>query len=417
MNLAYALAELRRRPGRTVAGVASVAVGVALLLSLQAYAAGYPQAARAPLTEIGSDVVAQRQGLVPKAFSGVLFPHSTSPLHREEIEAIRRLPGVEAVGEAVFFWDFELDGFLSGLGLDPAQGVGPGRLAAGVRSGRFLHPGDRGVVVLDESYARQFHLVPGDTVAIAGRSFQVVGLVDTSRAGQVANANAYIPLADAQALSRAAPNVQAVFDFRPDDANMLFIRANPAQGPAVAEAVRRLLGKEAIVTTPRSFDQVLGTTFALVDRFGLLVGLAGLLVATAGLLRTAAAGLLERRRDVGLMRAVGWRRRDVTRQLVIEATLTAGLGALVGILLALGVAWGLSLSRVTVPVPWELSPTPHFLPGGARQLAVMVPLAAKVGWLSALGAMALALLGGWLVSLWLARKAARINPVEVWRVA
>jgi hypothetical protein len=65
------------------------------------------------------------------------------------------------------------------------------------------------------------------------------------------------------------------------------------------------------VITPRSFDRVLGATFALIDRFGLLVGLDGAVVAAMCLLRTTAAGLWERRRDVGVIWAVGWRRNNI----------------------------------------------------------------------------------------------------------
>jgi ABC-type antimicrobial peptide transport system permease subunit len=415
MNLSYVYAELRRRPGRTLASVLSVAVGVALFVSLQAYAAGYREAARAPLAQIGADIVAQRQGTVPEAFEGVLFPHSTAPIHQSEIDAIRKLPGVEDVGQAVFFWDFEPNSFLVGLGLDPGQTVGPGRLRTAVRAGRFLQPGDQGVAVADSSFASQNHLAVDDQVTVAGKPFILVGLVDTSRAGQLANANLYLPLADAQALSTAAPNVRAVFDFRADDANILFVKANATRATAIADEVKGILGNQAIVTTPGSFNEVLGSTFDLIDRFGLLVGLAGLLIAMAGLLRTTAASLWERRRDVGLMRAVGWRRRDVAGQLLAETLVLTALGGLIGLAVAQLVSFGLGFSRVTVPVPWELSPTPHFLPGGAEAMAVTVNMDARIDPIVILASLTLAFLGGALVSLGMARRASNIKPAEVLR--
>jgi len=415
MNISYLFAELRRRPGRTLIAALNVALGVALFVSLQAYATGYREAARAPLAEIGADVIAQRQGAVPDAFEGIVFPHPTAPIHRAEIESINSVPGVEAIGEAVLFWDFESDRFLVGLGLDPAQTVGPGRLRAGLRAGRFLETGDSGVAVADTTYAEQSHLTLGDSVSIAGQSFSIIGLVDTSQAGQVASANLYLTLPDARAQAYAAPNVRSVFGIRADDANVLFIRADSPQATAVAEQVQSILGQQAIVTTPRSFDQVLGATFSVIDRFGFLVGIAGLLIAMAGLLRTTAAGLWERRRDVGLMRAVGWRRRDVSRQLLAEMLALTGIGAVLGLAIAGLVTFGLGFSRVTVPVPWELSPTPHFLPGGAVNMAVTIPLGARIDPGAALLAIVLALLAGGLASLWLARRAAGIKPAEVWR--
>lgn len=409
------LAELRRRPARTVAAVLSLAVGVALFISLQAYGAGYRRAARVPLAEIGSDIVAQRQGARPEGFEGIVFPHSTAPIHPEEVARIRTVPGVEAAAEALFFWSFEGDQFLVGLGVDPTQEVGPGRLRAGLRAGRFLRAGDHDVAVADTSYASENGLTLGGEVVLAGHRYQVVGLVDTSRAGQVANANVYLPLTDVQPLVAAAPNVRAVHDIGPGDANVLFVRAEAARGPDVARRVEDVLGADAIVTTPRSFDEVFGPAFALVDRFGAVVGIVGLLVAAAAFLRAGVASLVERRQDVALLTAIGWRRRDVAAQLTAETLITGALGAVTGVLLAIAVASMLSMSHVTIPVPWELSPTPHFLPGGAKELAVTVTLPARVAPRAVAGSLGLSLLVAGAVAAWLARRSAAIKPAEAWR--
>jgi putative ABC transport system permease protein len=417
MNLSYLWAELSRRPGRTLAATLSVAVGVALFVSLQAYAAGYRQAARAPLAQIGADIAAQRQGDVPEAFEGPVFPHSTAPIHPAEIAAIRRLPGVEAVGEAVLFWDFEPDRFLVVLGFEPpasaGEAVGPARLQAAVQAGRFLNPDERGAAVVDISFAQENNLGVGDVVPIAGRSFAIVGLVDTSRAGQVANANLYIPLADAREISSVAPNVLAVHNFGPADANILFIKANQAQAETVATAATDLLGKQALVSSARSFSEVLGASFRLIDQFGWVVGLAGLLVAIAGLLRSVAVNLGERRRDIALMRAVGWRRADIVRQLTAEALALAFAGGLAGLGLAVVITLILSQTSVTIPVPWELSPTPHFLPGGALEMGLTIPLPAHIEMSTVLTALTLALLCGAGVGLVLAGRAANKKPAEV----
>lgn len=417
MNPTYLFTELIRRPGRTWAAILSVAVGVALFVSLQAYAIGYRQAARAPLAQIGADIAVQRQGDVPEAFEGPVFPHSTAPIHPDEIAAIQTLPGVEAVGEAVLFWDFSPDQFSVVLGFDPpataGEAVGPARLQSALREGRFLNPGERGTAVADISFAQQNNLNVGDMVYVAGRSFAVVGLVDTSRAGQVANANVYIPLADAREIASTAPNVLAVHDFRPADANILFVKANQAQAETVAAAATDLLGKQALVSSARSFSEVLGASFRLIDQFGWVVGLAGLLVAVAGLLRSVAVNLSERRRDIALMRAVGWRRAEIVRQLTAEATTLALAGGLVGLGLAAVVTLILNRTEVTIPVPWELSPTPHFLPGGALEMGLTIPLPAHIEITAVITALSLALLCGAMVGVVLASRAANRKPAEV----
>lgn len=278
----YVLAELCRRPWRTLAAALGLAVGVAVFLSLQAYGSGYRRAARGPLAEIGADIVAQRQGTRPQGFDGIVFPHSTAPVHPEEVAAVRNVPGVEGVAEALFLWSFEGDRFLVALGFDADQDLGPGRLRAGLRAGRFLKPNDTTATVVDTSFASEHRIGVGDGLPLGGRRYEVVGLVDTSRAGQVANANVYLSLAEARALAVAAPNVRAVHQIQPRDANVVFVRAEASKGPEVAEHIGAVLGRDAIVTTPRSFDAVLGSTLGLIDRFGALVGAVGIMIAGAG---------------------------------------------------------------------------------------------------------------------------------------
>jgi putative ABC transport system permease protein len=415
MNISYLGAELSHRPRRSLAAVLSMTFGVALLLSLQAYSNGYRLAARAPLAEIGADIAAQRQGKVPQAFEGILFPHSTAPIHREEIDTIRRIPGVEDIGESVFFWDFEKNNFLVVLGLDPSSDTGPARLRSAVLQGRFLDTGDHDVAVADATYARSNNLSVGSKVPIGGRPFQVVGFVDTSRIGQVANANLYIAVDDARELAHAAKNVMAVHDFRPDDANIVFIKANQARVEAVSQAIGSLLGGQALVSSAQSFGEVIGQAYGLVDRYSWLVGLAGLLVAVAALLRSVTSALRERRRDISLMRAVGWGRGDVRAQLTSEAVSLATAGALVGLGLAALVSLVLSQMRVSIPVPWELSPTPHFAPGGAVPMAVTITLSARIELLPAALAVGLSVLCGLVIGLWVSRRATRIRPAEVLR--
>lgn len=413
--MSYVGAELLRRPTRAVSAMLSVALGIAVFLGLQAYSVGYQAAARAPLSEVGADITVQRQGDVPEAFDGIVFPHSVAPIHRDEIEAMASIPGVEGVAESLFFWSFEGDRFVAGLGLEPAVGFGPGRLRAGLVDGRFLEEGDEWVVVVDASFATQNGLGVGEAIVVAGRSLAVVGVVDSTSAGTVANANLYIPLEDAQALASIAPNVLAVHDMRPDDANLLFVKAEQTRAEEVAIAAEEIMGDRALVSAAESFSEQLGALFGLVDRFGVIVGLVALSFAVAVVLRTVAASVWERRREIGMMRAVGWRRRDVSRLLMTEALAVTTSGATVGLGLALLLTMLMRRATVTIPVPWELTPSPHFLPGGADEVAVVVPLAATITPTMALVAFGLSVLAAALVGLWSTRRLANIKPAEVLR--
>jgi putative ABC transport system permease protein len=179
--------------------------------------------------------------------------------------------------------------------------------------------------------------------------------------------------------------------------------------------VTDLLGSKALVASAHSFSQTLGEAYRLVDRFGWLVGLAALGVAAVGLLRVVSTNLWERRHDIGVMRAVGWRRSDIVWQLAGEVVALVFAGVGVGLVGAIGISWVLSQTSVTVPVPWELSPTPHFLPGGAKAMALIIPLPAHISPATAFTAVALGVVGSATAAIALAVWTARIKPAEVLR--
>jgi putative ABC transport system permease protein len=115
------------------------------------------------------------------------------------------------------------------------------------------------------------------------------------------------------------------------------------------------------------------------------------------------------------MRAVGWSRGNVSAQLTGEALSLAAAGSIAGLALAVLVSRLLSLMRVSIPVPWELSPTPHFLPGGATPMAVTISLSARIDLLPAALAVGLSVFCGLVVGLWISRRATHIRPAEVLR--
>ncbi len=411
----YCFKELLHRRGRTIIALLSVSIGIALFLSLQAYSEGYHQAARAPLTEIGADLVVQREGDIPESFEGIVFPHSTAPIYDSELKRIQQTDGVEQIGEALFFWSFEIDRFLVGLGIDPDNPLGPGRLKTAVREGRFLQPEDTKVAVADSSYAAQHQLRIGDEITISDKVFEIVGLVDTSRAGNIANANIYLPIEDVNQLVKAANNVTSLYDLEDQVRNIVFIKTDSLKTAKVTAELTALLGDKTLVTTPKSFEEVLGTTFVLIDRFGLLVGFACLFIALLSLIRVVITGLAERKRDVGIMRAVGWKKSEVVQQLTWETLIVVVLGWILGILIATGVIQILSFFKVSVPVPWELSPTPHFMAGGAEELSISVALKSQLNWAWVGITLGLTLVISLLFSWRQARRLANIKSAEVLR--
>jgi putative ABC transport system permease protein len=414
MNLHYLLNELYYQRRRTVAAIMGLSIGIALLIILSSLSAAYRQAAHAPLKEIGADITVQRSGNVPEQLAGVVFPCSAETIRDEQVKKVEGLPGVRGIGKGVLLWVFDPNRAWIVLGIEQKNPVGPAVLRSAVVDGRFLEEG-RPEALIEASYARQFNIKVGEMVSIAKRSYPVVGMVDASRAAKIAVANVYLPLSEAQSLAASSSLVQSVSPFGKADVNLLFIKADQERITSLASALRGIFGREATIGTPESFLKLLGNLFALSDKLTLAASLIAIIVAVLIAFKTMAGNITERAREIGVLKAVGWTNRNVVTQLLSESVIQCFLAGIVGLAIALVAAFGLSFMKVNIPIPWEMSPTPHFLPGGGDQIFKTLRLPVHVPFTLAVFAVLLSVVIGGLTGILLGRNISKIKPSEVLR--
>jgi len=414
MNLRYMVKELYYQRRRAMIAAFGLSIGIALLIILNALSIAYRQAAQIPLKEIGANITVQRAGDVPQELSGAVFPCSAVTLKNDELEKIGRLPGIKGMGKGLLLWVFDPDRAWIVLGIESENTIGPAVLKYSVTEGRFLEDGKTEALV-EVAYARQFGIKVGDTIPISGRGFPVVGLVDASRATKIAVANVYLPLKEAGALAVASKQLQSVSPYAAGDVNLLFIKADQDQIGSLSSAMKKILGEKAAVATPDSFLKLLGSLFALSDKFTLAASFIAIIVAILIAFKTMAGNIAERAKEIGILKAVGWTNRNVVFQLIGESVVQCFLAGILGLLIAIIVSYGLSFMNVSIPIPWEMSPTPHFLPGGGDQIFKTLQLPVTVPWSLAVFAVLLSVIIGGVTGGLLGRHIARIKPSEVLR--
>jgi ABC-type antimicrobial peptide transport system permease subunit len=414
MNLRYMAKELYYQRRRSMIATFGLSIGIALLIILNALSIAYRQAAQIPLKEIGADITVQRAGDVPQELSGAVFPCSAVTLKNDELEKVGRLPGIKGMGKALLLWVFDPDRAWIVLGIERENSIGPAVLKYFVAEGRFLENG-KAEALVEVAYARQFGIRTGDTLSISGGHFPVVGLVDASRATKIAVANVYLPLKEAEALAVASTQLQSVSPYAPGDVNLLFIKADQDKISSIASAMKTILGDRAAVATPDSFLKLLGSLFALSDKFTLAASLIAIIVAILIAFKTMAGNIAERAKEIGVLKAVGWTNSNVVFQLMGESVVQCFLAGILGLFIAWIAAYGLSFMNVSIPIPWEMSPTPHFLPGGGDQIYKTLRLPVTVPWSLAIFAILLSVIIGGMSGGLLGRHIARIKPSEVLR--
>jgi putative ABC transport system permease protein len=257
-------------------------------------------------------------------------------------------------------------------------------------AGRFLPPGDpaRGapVAVLGQTLAEELFGAAnpiGRRVRIGDRRFRVIGLLAAGGVSLGSNLAdvAVIPVASAQAL----------FD-NPGLFRVLVQAGGRESLDLAADDIRAIIrdrheGEDDVTVITQ--DALLGTLDRILVALTLAVaGIAAISLAVAGVLvmNVMLVSVSQRTAEVGLLKALGARERDVMGLFLTEALLLAAAGSLAGIALAYAGVWIFNLRFPVFPL---------FVPAWA-------PLAAAV---VAIGA-------GLLFGLLPARRAARLDPVR-----
>lgn len=405
--MTYILSQFRYRMGRSLSVIIGVALGTALFVALTALGSGFRQAARAPLDGVSADLLITRPAradgniVPPQRTRGPRLPFGSTPLTGQEVNTIAGAAGVAETARALEFWDFGDTRYQTVLGIDLSEReVGPGHaITLGLKSGRLFQADERGVALADEHYAVFFKLKPGSEISIGGQSFQVVGVVSQAESSQAGVANLYLPLAEAQAL----------VGLPADQVNQVYVRVTNAN--AVEPLIANLTGQlgDLSIISQESILQVMGGVAQVSARFAQIAGFVGM---GGGwfLAWLALSGLVaERQREIGVMKAVGWGRSDVTRAFLIESLLLSLAGGVLGVLIGLGVAFALSyVPAPNVPMQNEIAglmTAPMQTEAAGLSISV-APSTVMLALLVAIG-------GGVLAGRLSARRAADLKPARV----
>lgn len=172
--------------------------------------------------------------------------------------------------------------------------------------------------------------------------------------------------------------------------------AKVKQGVDPADVKDDLKQKEIYAMTAKDLQGMIFTIVNLLQGIVLGFGALALFASIFGIINTQYISVLERTREIGLMKALGMRGRHVRRLFQYEAAWIGILGGVIGALLAWGVGTALN--------PW----ISEKIGIGDNRLLVFEPLPI-IGLI--LGLMLLAMIVGWFP----ARKAAKLDPIEALR--
>lgn len=245
----------------------------------------------------------------------------------------------------------------------------------------------------------------GFSVVPKEKHLRIIGIVETEPAsgfGGFGSGRLLIPLPVAETLRAAQVN----------DLRDVLRGSSPSDKPAYASLSVRVKSPSLVDATEKKIKDLGFSAFSLLDAskslriffsvFDLLLGIFGslaLAVATLGIVNTLVMAILERRREIGVLKALGAADSDVKQLFFVEAGVMGLAGGVLGVLLgwligqALTFATNVYLKRQDLPGV-QISSVPLWLIAGAIGFAVLVSLIA---------------------GLYPASRAAKLNPVDALR--
>lgn len=344
--LGLALSSLRKRRLRSWLTMIGIFIGIAAVVSLLSLGQGMQRAIEEQFFQLGVDkVTISTKGIQ----MGPPGSNTAVQLTQDDLDAVERARGVEiATGRlieqvTVRFNDDERYPFLVTAGSTIEQKALLDDVAqVEIIEGRPLKPGDQWKVIIPEGYTDtpRFNgkpLAVGDKISINGQAVDVVGVA--RRTGN--------PFVDGSFQMMEEP-VRDLLGL-PEKFGALIAQVDTTQDlNRVVQNIEKELRNERNldegdedfeVQTAEDVLSTFGTILNIVT--AVLIGIASisLIVGGVGITNTMFTAVLERKREIGIMKAIGARNSDVILIFLFEAGLLGLVGGVIGLLIGMGLGY------------------------------------------------------------------------------
>ncbi len=363
--LALAWANLLHRKLRTLLSALAVGIGIMLMLVSRGLASGSIAEVNERMQSVDAELV------VLPAQDNIIFTNGAPfrGIHERHLRDLADADGPLAdLVIPAFFGQVKMGGQQQRLfGVDPRQMaafLGERRVVRGelfARAHAFAKRVARGErppedmdnlayqayladgleLVIDDRLRRVGGYQVGDEITIMGQTFRIAGVIEAGVAGRV-----FAPLQTLREIVVAGEQT----------ASMYFIRLRDGLEPATAaERFATSLGSGARVELKSDYGRLLRESFASVNLYMNASSGVALVVCFLFILLTMYTMVVERTREIGILKALGVTRGGLVQLSVLEALLISVIGVVIGIALAFGARAliGVLVPLLTVALPVE----------------------------------------------------------------
>jgi putative ABC transport system permease protein len=390
----YSLTNMTQRKARTLLTLLGIVIGVAVIVAMVSIGDGMQASIQKQLDKMGGDKISI---FPPGGFSPQLgAPREFSPFRERELLEIQRVTGVKSA--VPHFWkgvtlEYRNEKKEVMVMADSDDGIELWRKTGfyELEKGRFYRSSETGVAMLGYKAATSLfdrEIGIGSEVTINSERFRVIGILKET-GDKVGDEGVYVPIVVARNLFNTPNEITAIF----------VVAENEKIVDSVATRIEDLLeklrgGKDfEILTTKELAEQISKITTIITFVLG---GIASVSIIVGGVIvmNTMLMSVLERTREIGIMKAAGANNQVVLTIFLVESALVGFLGGVAGI------ALGTVISKVIELV------------GRAYLGASFMTLITKE---LVIGALVFSVLIGSVSGIYPAWRASKLEPVEALR--
>ncbi len=345
--------NLRFRIVRTVLSIVAIAIEVTMILTIVGLSEGMLADAQRRASGIGADIVVRPPGTSVIALS-------SAPMPQKMVQFIESQPHVTM---AVGSMNHPIGGITVATGIDLEKFR---QMSGGFH---YLHggpPREPNEIIVDRYYARQNNLKAGSPLKLMNHDWQVSGIFEEGKLARIV-----LPLGVMQALTGNTGKISQVF-VKVD---------SPANIEAVINELKSKLRDYPIYSMQEFISLFSVNNIPGLRAFIWVIILLSIVVGFMVVFLSMYTAVLERTREIGVLKALGASPAYVLGILIRETLILAVLGSILGVIFSYGTRWLImtlvpaSLAQIIVPEWWPIS--------GGIALAGALLGAAYPGWRAA----------------------------------
>jgi putative ABC transport system permease protein len=335
--------NLKKKGIRSYLTLLGICIGILAVVSLITLGNGLKIAVSSQFGVSATELISvQASG----ASYGVPGSGSVNPLTTYELNEIKKLSSVKAaVGRVIVAGSLEFNdkavfGYATNIPRGDDRKILYDQLEAKAVAGRLLKEGESGKVFLGYNfYADKVGLgkpvIPGNTVTINGRNFEVVGILE-KKGSFIFDNLAYMNENDLQILFNYGDDLNIIAVLPTDKDNLEKTKED------IEKLLRRLrdvkVGSEDFtVSTPEASLSQVNSILNAIQIFVIIIASISIFIGAIGIINTMSTSVLERRKEIGIMKAIGATNQQIFMQFFVESgflgLLGGGIGVILGILL------------------------------------------------------------------------------------